>query len=175
MKKCLTVLILCFCLLLFTGCGPATSVNSSPASTDFIGFVTQLDHNQVLINDIWFSFDQQTVILTDKDKKLHKEDIEMGEKVNVTFDGELQESYPRRATADQLVFLTDGQSKAEESAVKLVMRDPRFSQVVIHSIEKNPTGLYSLRFKDLSIDRDVHVMVNVENERVIVPIHTSTK
>ncbi|MCA1058230.1 YobA family protein [Rossellomorea aquimaris] len=173
MKKCLTVLILCFCLL-FTGCGPS-SVNSSQDSTDFIGFVTRMENNEVLINDIWFSFDQQTVIMTDQDNKLHKEDIELGKKVNVTFNGELQESYPRRASADQLVFLTDEQSKIEEAVVQLVMRDPRFSQVVIQSIEKNPTGLYSLRFKDLSIDRDVHVIVNVENERVIVPIHTSTK
>jgi hypothetical protein len=173
MKKCLTVLILCFCVL-FTGCGPSTSVNSSKASANFIGFVTQLEGNQVLINDVWFSFSDQTVLKTDKDKKLHKDDIEMGKKVNVTF-GELQESYPRRAAADQLVFLTDQQSKTEGSVVRLVVKDPRFSQVVIQSIEKNPTGLYSLRFKDLSIDRDVHVIVNVENERVIVPIHTSTK
>jgi hypothetical protein len=174
MKKCLTVLILSFCFL-FTGCGPSTSVNSSQATANFIGFVTQLEGNQVLINDVWFSFSDQTVIKTDKDKKLHRDDIEMGKKVNVTFDGELQESYPRRASANQLVFLTDQQSKTEGSAVRLVIKDPRFSQVVIQSIEKNPTGLYSLRFKDLSIDRDVHVIVNVENERVIVPIHTSTK
>jgi Protein of unknown function (DUF3221) len=174
MKKCLTVMIIFSCIL-FTGCGPSTSVNSSQGNTDFIGFVTQLENNQVLINDVWFSFDQQTVMMTDQDKKLQKEDIEMGKKVNVTFNGELQESYPRRASADQLVFLTDQQSKTEESVVKLVMRDPRFSKIVIQSIEKNPTGLYSLRFKDLSIDRDVHVIVNVENERVIVPIHTSTK
>jgi Protein of unknown function (DUF3221) len=173
MKKCLTVMILCSCIL-FTGCGPSASVNSQ-GSTDFIGFVTQLDNNQVLINDVWFSFDQQTVMLTDQDKKLHKEDIGMGKKVNVTFNGEMQESYPRRASADQMVFLTDKESRTEETVVKLVMSDPRFSQVVIQSIEKNPTGLYSLRFKDLSLDRDVHVMVNVENERVIVPIHTSTK
>ena len=173
MKKCLTVMILCSCIL-FTGCGPSTSVNSQ-GSTDFIGFVTQLENNQVLINDVWFSFDQQTVMLTDQDKKLHKEDIEMGKKVNVTFNGEMQESYPRRASADQLMFLTDKESETEETVVKLVMSDPRFSQVVIQSIEKNPTGLYSLRFKDLSLDRDIHVMVNVENERVIVPIHTSTK
>ncbi|MBN8190844.1 DUF3221 domain-containing protein [Bacillus sp. NTK074B] len=173
MKKCLTVLILCFCLLC-TGCGPSTSVNSQ-GSTDFIGFVTRMENNEVLINDIWFSFDQHTVIVTDQDKKLHKEDIELGKKVNVTFNGELQESYPRRASADQLVFLTDVQSETEKNVVQLVMRDPRFSEVVIQSIEKNPTGLYSLRFKDLSIDRDVHVMVNVENERVIVPIHTSTQ
>ncbi|CAN7335725.1 DUF3221 domain-containing protein [Rossellomorea sp. LjRoot5] len=174
MKKCLTVMILCSCIL-FTGCGPSTSVNSSQGSTNFIGFVTQLENNQVLINDVWFSFTQQTVMLTDHDKKLHKEDIEMGKKVNVIFNGEMKESYPRRASADQLVFLTDKESKIEETVVKLVMSDPRFSQVVIQSIEKNPTGLYSLRFKDLSLDRDVHVMVNVENERVIVPIHTSTK
>jgi hypothetical protein len=174
MKKCLIVMILCSCILII-GCGPSTSVNSSQASTDFIGFVTQLENNQVLINDVWFSFDQQTVMRTDQDKKLHKEDIEMGRKVNVTFNGELQESYPRSASADQLIFLTDKQSKTEETVVKLVMSDPRFSQVVIQSIEKNPTGLYSLRFKDLSIDRDVHVVVNIENERVIVPIHTSTK
>ncbi|MGG3913527.1 DUF3221 domain-containing protein [Bacillus sp. es.034] len=173
MKKCLTVMILCSCIL-FTGCGPSASVNSQ-GSTDFIGFVTQLENNQVLINDVWFSFDQQTVMLTDQDKKLHKEDIGMGKKVNVTFDGKMQESYPRRASADRMVFLTDKESKIEETVVKLVMSDPRFSQVVIESIEKNPTGLYSLRFKDLSLDRDVHVMVNVENERVIVPIHTSTK
>ncbi|UXH44553.1 YobA family protein [Rossellomorea vietnamensis] len=173
MKKCLTVMILFSCIL-FTGCGPSASVNSQ-ASTDFIGFVTQLENNQVLINDVWFSFDQQTVMLTDQDKKLHKEDIKMGKKVNVTFNGEMQESYPRRASADQMVFLTDKESKIEETVVNLVMSDPRFSQVVIQSIEKNPTGLYSLRFKDLSLDRDVHVMVNVENERVIVPIHTSTK
>ena len=174
MKKCLTVMILCSCIL-FTGCGPVHICQLISGHIDFIGFVTQLENNQVLINDVWFSFDQQTVMLTDQDKKLHKEDIEMGKKVNVTFDGEMQESYPRRASADQLVFLTDKESKTEETAVELVMSDPRFSQVVIQSIEKNPTGLYSLRFKDLSLDRDVHVMVNVENERVIVPINTSTK
>ncbi|BCB04630.1 DUF3221 domain-containing protein [Bacillus sp. KH172YL63] len=174
MKKCLIVLILGFCIL-FSGCGPSTSVNSSQASTDFIGFVTQLEQDQVLVNDVWFSFDNHTVMVTDKDKKVGKEEIEMGKKVNVRFDGKLEESYPRRAAADQFVFLTDQQSKTEASAVQLVMRDPRFSQVVIQSIEKNPTGLYSLRFKDLSIDRDVHVIVNVDNERVIVPIHTSTK
>ncbi|MFI8576754.1 DUF3221 domain-containing protein [Rossellomorea aquimaris] len=174
MKKCLTVLIICFCFL-FTGCGPATSVNSSQEGTNFIGFVTQLEDNQVLINDVWFSFSDQTVMKTDKDKKLQKKDIEVGKKIDVTFDGKLQESFPRRASADQLVFLTDQQSKTEEGAVKLVMKDPRFSQVVIQSIEKNPTGLYSIRFKDLSINRDVHVIVNVDNDRVIVPIHTSTK
>ncbi|MFC7783443.1 DUF3221 domain-containing protein [Rossellomorea sp. GCM10028870] len=174
MKKCLPVLIICFCFL-FTGCGPSTSVSTSQASANFIGFVTQLESDQVLINDVWFSFNDQTLMKTDKDKKLHKDDIEIGKKVSVTFDGELQESYPRRASADQLVFLTDQQSKTEGSAVRLVMKDPRFSQVVIQSVEKNPTGLYSLRFKDLSIDRDVHVIVNVDNNRVIVPIHTSTK
>ncbi|WP_299738188.1 DUF3221 domain-containing protein [uncultured Rossellomorea sp.] len=174
MKKCLPVLIICFCFL-FTGCGPSTSVSTSQASANFIGFVTQLESDQALINDVWFSFNDQTLMKTDKDKKLHKDDIEIGKKVSVTFDGELQESYPRRASADQLVFLTDQQSKTEGSAVRLVMKDPRFSQVVIQSVEKNPTGLYSLRFKDLSIDRDVHVIVNVDNNRVIVPIHTSTK
>ncbi|TMU86667.1 DUF3221 domain-containing protein [Bacillus sp. BHET2] len=174
MKKCLIVLILGFCIL-FSGCGPSTSVNSSQASADFIGFVTQLENDQVLINDVWFSFDNQTVMVTDKEKELDKEDIEMGKKVNVRFDGELQESYPRRAAADQFIFMTDQKSKVETNAVQLVMRDPRFSQVVIQSIEKNPTGLYSLRFKDLSIDKEVHVIVNVENERVIVPIHTSVK
>ncbi|MCA1063283.1 hypothetical protein QTG56_13400 [Rossellomorea sp. AcN35-11] len=173
MKKWLTVLLLGFCFL-FTGCGSSTSVNSQSSET-FIGFVTQLESNQVLINDVWFSFDERTVMKTDRDKKLHKEQIEMAKKVRVTFKGGLQESFPRRASAERLVFLTDKESENEESAVELVMKDPRFSQVVIQSIEKNPTGLYSLRFKDRSIDRDVHVIVNVENDRVIVPIHTSTK
>ncbi|MGM0751358.1 MAG: hypothetical protein ACQET6_05460 [Bacillota bacterium] len=174
MKKSLSVLILCF-FFLFTGCGSSTSVNTSQASANLIGFVTQIESNQVLINDVWFSFDDQTVMKTDKEKKLHKEDIQIGKKINVTFNGKLQESFPRRASADLLIFLTDQQSKTEERAVTLVMKDPRFSQVVIQSIEKNPTGLYSLRFKDLSINRDVHVIVNVDNDRVIVPIHTSTK
>jgi hypothetical protein len=44
---------------------------------------------------------------------------------------------------------------------------------VMQSMEKNPTGMYSLRFKDLSLNRDVHVLVSIDDERVIVPISTT--
>ncbi|WP_064090945.1 DUF3221 domain-containing protein [Rossellomorea aquimaris] len=174
MKKCLTILLLCL-LPLVTGCDLSTPVQDSEPNERFIGFVTQIESNEVLINDVWFSFNDGTVFSTDKDKKIHSVDIEVGQKIQVNFDGEMEESFPGKAFANEMVFLTDAQSEKEGNAVKLVVKDPRFSQVAIQSMEKNPTGMYSLRFKELTINRDVHVLVNLNDERVIVPIHTSTK
>ncbi len=175
MKKRLIIILLCI-LFLAAGCNLSTSATKNQSNEDFIGYITQLDleNNKVLINDIWFSFNSQTDFFTDKNKRLHKDNLEIGKKVNVKAEGEIKESFPAQTYAKSLVFLTDSQSKKEEIAVELVLRDPRFSQVVLHSIEKNPTGMYSVRFKDLSISRDVHVLVNLDEQRVIVPINTSS-
>ncbi|MGR3764927.1 DUF3221 domain-containing protein [Rossellomorea sp. NS-SX7] len=159
---------------LITGC-TSTGVNKPQHDENFIGFATEIDlkNSKVLINDVWFSYDDQTEFKSDKKKSLHSEDLKIGQKVKVKFDGVAGESFPASAAANQFILLTDEQSKKQGKAVELVVNDPRFSQVVMQSMEKNPTGMYSLRFKDLSLNRDVHVLVSIDDKRVIVPISTS--
>ncbi|KSU63555.1 hypothetical protein AS034_04710 [[Bacillus] enclensis] len=175
MKKQPVLFMLCVFFLL-SGCN-ASGVGKPQQDEDFIGFATDIDisNNKVLINDIWFSFDKQTTFHSDKKKSLHREDLKIGQKVKVKYDGVKGESFPASAAARQFILLTDEQSEKEGDAVELVVNDPRFSQVVVQSMEKNPTGMYSLRFKDLALNRDVHVLISIEDKRVIVPINTSAK
>ncbi|WP_175991125.1 DUF3221 domain-containing protein [Bacillus sp. Marseille-Q1617] len=174
MKKQSILFMLCV-FFLISGCQSAGVAGKPQHNEDFIGFATDIDleNNKVLINDVWFSFDKQTEFKSDKKKSLHRKDLTIGQKVKVKFDGASSESFPASAAAHQFILLTDEQSKKQGNAVELVVKDPRFSQVVMQSMEKNPTGMYSLRFKDLSLNRDVHVLVNIDDKRVIVPISTS--
>jgi hypothetical protein len=173
MKKRSILFMLCV-LFLITGCN-STGVGKPQLNEQFIGFATEIDleNSKVLINDIWFSFDKETEFKSDKKKSLHSEDLKIGQKIKVKYDGAVEESFPASAAAHQFILLTDEQSKKQGDAVELVVKDPRFSQVVMQSMEKNPTGMYSLRFKDLSLNRDVHVLVSIDDERVIVPISTT--
>jgi hypothetical protein len=173
MKKQPALFMLCV-FFLISGCS-ASGAGKPQHDEDFIGFVTDIDisDNKVLINDIWFSFDKQTKFHSDKKKSLHRKALKIGQKVKVEYDGVQEESFPRNAAARQFILLTDKQSEKEGDAVELVVNDPRFSQVVVQSLERNPTGMYSLRFKDLALNSDVHVLISIEDKRVIVPINTS--
>jgi hypothetical protein len=173
MKKRSILFMLCV-FFLITGCHSG-SAGKPQYNDDFIGFATDIDleNSKVLINDIWFSFDKETEFRSDKKKFLHSEDLTIGQKVKVKFDGAAEESFPSSAAAHQFILLTDEQSEKQGEAVELVVKDPRFSQVVMQSMEKNPTGMYSLRFKDLSLNREVHVLVSIDDRRVIVPISTT--
>jgi hypothetical protein len=173
MKKQSILFMLCV-LFLITGCHSG-SAGKPQHNENFIGFATDIDleNSKVLINDVWFTFDNKTEFQSDKDKSLHSEDLKIGQKIKVKSDGVVGESFPASAAADQFILLTDEQSEKQGDAVELVVKDPRFSQVVMQSMEKNPTGMYSLRFKDLSLNREVHVLVSIDDRRVIVPISTT--
>ncbi|MCA1054733.1 YobA family protein [Rossellomorea aquimaris] len=159
---------------LIAGCQTA-GVAKPQHNEDFIGFATDIDleGQKVLINDIWFSFTDETEFTSDTKDSLHKEDLTIGQKVKVKFDGVTDDSFPASASARQFILLTDVKSDKQRDAVKLVVNDPRFSKVVMQSMETNQTGLYSLRFKDLTLNSDVHVLVSIDDERVIVPMPTT--
>lgn len=168
MKNYSIAVMLVTAMVLMTGCGMGNAVEHRQSSGSYIGFVTQVEAKELLINDIWFSV-HEAVVINGNGDEIPVEDVGLGDKVKVEADGEISESHPRRAEAEKMSLLSDEGSMKECHAVRLVLQDPRFSEVMLRSVTKEVPGVYDVRFTDPSIGMDVKVVVNLQHERVMVP------
>ncbi|TYO73016.1 hypothetical protein [Rossellomorea marisflavi] len=174
MKNSSIAVMLVTAMVLLTGCGMGNAAEHRQSSGSYIGFVTQVEAQELLINDTWFSVQDAVVINGDGDE-IPVKDVGLGDKIKVEADGEISESHPRRAEAAKMSLFSDEGSMKECHAVRLVLQDPRFSEVLLHSVTKEVSGVYDVRFTDPSIGTDVKVMVNLQHERVMVPARPVTQ
>ena len=118
MKKLLLLVSGFLLLLALTGCGSKTD------SSSFIGLVFSVVDGRVLVvqgiesadipydewfeagNDaIIFTIDANTALRDAENKKMTRDKIEAGQRVEVLFSGAVMKSYPGQATADKIRIL----------------------------------------------------------------------
>lgn len=109
-------------LLLFAaGCsssGAGGKKKTDEGSREKQGFISGLDDRKVLVNDIYYFVDENTLLITDGGKKLAWKDLQLGMKAEPWYTGGIRESYPMQADAVKIVILTDEESKKEQEAAK---------------------------------------------------------
>jgi hypothetical protein len=105
-------------ILFINGCGKQGNDQFNPSQdqpleTPAIGFITDRIGNAVLINDVVYEIDKETILTDSSGKNRTIKGLILGTKVAVYPKGDLLESFPAKSGTGKIVVLTDENSLQE--------------------------------------------------------------
>lgn len=87
------------------------------------GFITAIEGKRVLIGDIFYTTNKDTIIIDSDGNRFLFSDLELGMKVQPFHSGEIRESFPAQADAVELKIFVDETSQKESIAVSAMLKD----------------------------------------------------
>lgn len=168
-RKWLSLLFLLFAIL--SGCQGSGNQKEQIAKGD-TGFITDLDHQQILIKSTYYKIADTTRIQDLNGNQLTYADLEVGMKVKPWYEGTIKESFPSKAQAKLLIVLTDSESvdeqKAVASAIKYVTVAASQRFMVFHLTHLKQENVYKIEMMNRSnLDTSFTVLVDDQTNIVL--------
>ncbi|WP_256204321.1 DUF3221 domain-containing protein [Planococcus faecalis] len=131
------------------------------------GFITQVDGESILVNNIYFSIPEDVnVQLSDGAKTTEGviRDIRTGMKVSMDYQGPLAESFPMQGEAETITILTDEDSVKQSEALEAFINGEQLPKLIMMGqpiVRDNEIGfLFSNmeagKMSEVRIDLDTH-------------------
>jgi hypothetical protein len=169
MKKLLIMLVMCFFIV---GCSNQNKEPFDQGIKDITGYIVERDHNKLLVVEkirpnekafpaaTYYTLTDNTVIFSTDGKVLKPSDLRTGTLVEMWHSGNVEESFPSRATATKITISDENsmqKTKAIESALQYLKSSKKLYWVV--SVQKNSSN-YEVKLSDLSGKGSIHLTVN---------------
>lgn len=120
--------IFCILMIFISGCQRFES-QKEPIVKGDTGFITDLDHRQILIKSTYYQITDKMRIQDLNGNQLSVSDLKVGMKVKPWYEGSLVDSFPSKAKASLLIVLTDPESMAEQNAVTAAIKAVTVSDI----------------------------------------------
>lgn len=131
------------------------------------GFITQIRNDKVLVNNIYFAVDEEvTVDSTDGSESTEAvlSDIRTGMKVDIAYNGPLEQAFPLQAEADSITILNDAESVKQSEALQAYINKEQVASLLILGqpiVRDNEIGFLfnnmdTGRMQEVRIDLDTH-------------------
>ncbi|WP_033543898.1 hypothetical protein [Planococcus sp. CAU13] len=131
------------------------------------GFITQIRNDKVLVNNIYFSLDEEVAVnSTDGSETTEKvlSDIRTGMKVDINYSGPLGQAFPLQAEADSITILNDAESAKQTEALQAYINKEQLAGLLIMGqpiVRDNEIGFLfnnmdSGQMQEVRINLDTH-------------------
>jgi hypothetical protein len=101
------------------------------------GYITDMDGMRILVNDTYFTADQDIIVESADGKKLKFSDLEIGTFVEPWYSGAIRESFPAQGDVKKIVVSTDKDHIRAKTAVKAIVdyAEDKFGKPVVFQDE----------------------------------------
>lgn len=131
------------------------------------GFITQIRNDKVLVNNIYFSFAEDVEVDTSGGSETTEavlSDIRTGMKVDISYNGPLEQAFPLEAEADSITILKDEESVEQSEALQAYINKEQLASLLILGqpiVRDNEIGFLfnnmdTGEMEEVRIDLDTH-------------------
>lgn len=131
------------------------------------GFITQIRNDKVLVNNIYFAVDEEVTVDSadgSESSEAVLSDIRTGMKVDIVYNGPLEQAFPLQAEADSITILSDAESVKQSEALQAYINKEQIASLLILGqpiVRDNEIGFLfnnmdTGKMQEVRIDLDTH-------------------
>lgn len=131
------------------------------------GFITQIRNDKVLVNNIYFAVDEEVAVDSadgSESSEAVLSDIRTGMKVDIVYDGPLEQAFPLQAEASSITILSDAESVKQSEALQAYINKEQVASLLILGqpiVRDNEIGFLfnnmdTGKMQEVRIDLDTH-------------------
>lgn len=131
------------------------------------GFITQIRNDKVLVNNIYFAVDEEVAVDTadgSESSEAVLSDIRTGMKVDIVYNGPLEQAFPLQAEASSITILSDAESVKQSEALQAYINKEQVASLLILGqpiVRDNEIGFLfnnmdTGKMQEVRIDLDTH-------------------